>query len=111
MINFMKPPPTAIPTSNLEHLPMFALPSIWNLIISTVMFFVAVWYIRRFLDEHDIRKGMTRSVLIFVLAYMVSWITGMTVDWMQEQIEGPKSETQIPNDLAPLLKQLEQSRP
>ena len=90
---------------------MFALPSIWNLIISTVMFFVAIWYIRRFLDERDIRKGITRGVLVFVLAYMVSWFTGMTVDWVQEQVEGPKPETPITNDLAPLLKQLEQSRP
>jgi hypothetical protein len=47
-----------------------------NLIISTIVFFIAVWYLNRSLDEQEIAKGMTRSVLVFVLASLVSWVRG-----------------------------------
>ena len=30
---------------------MFTLPSMWNLIISTIAFIIVAWYIRRYLDE------------------------------------------------------------
>jgi hypothetical protein len=63
---------------------MFELPSMWNIIVSTFVFFFAVWYFRRILDEQGIPKGMTRSLFIFVLAYMVSWGVGLIVDWLQK---------------------------
>ena len=47
---------------------MFTLPSLWNLIISTLVFFVAVSYLRRYLEERGLPKGMTRGTLVFVLA-------------------------------------------
>ena len=49
------------------------MPSLWNLIFSTIIFFIAAWYIHRWLDEHDIPAGMTRKMLVFVLASIVSW--------------------------------------
>ena len=52
---------------------MFELPTLWNLFFSTVIFFAAAWYINRWLDEHDIPAGMTRKMLVFVLASIVSW--------------------------------------
>ena len=48
----------------------------WNIIISTIVFFIAAWYIRRYLEEHGIPKGMTRGLLVFVLSYVVSWGAG-----------------------------------
>jgi len=41
---------------------MFELPSMWSIMISTIVFFIAVWYIKRLLDEQGIPKGMTRSL-------------------------------------------------
>lgn len=61
---------------------MFELPSMWNIIVSTFVFFLALWYFRRLLDEQGIPKGMTRSLFIFVLAYMASWGVGVIVDWL-----------------------------
>lgn len=61
---------------------MMELPSLWNMIISTVVFFLAVWYFRRVLNDNDIPKGMTRSLSIFVVAYLVSWGAGKVVDWL-----------------------------
>ena len=86
---------------------MFELPSMWNLIISTLVFIVAAWYIRRYLDEMGITKGMTRGVMVFILAYLVSWGAGEVVDWFQ----GPQPTMQIPSDPAQLLKSLEQAKP
>ncbi|MFM9835057.1 MAG: hypothetical protein ACKVOA_03030 [Methylophilaceae bacterium] len=74
---------------------MFTLPSVWNVLISTIVFIVAAWYIRRFLDEQGIPKGIARSIAVFALAYAVSWISGEAVDYIQEKIEGPKAATQL----------------
>jgi hypothetical protein len=86
---------------------MFELPSMWNMIISTLVFIVAAWYIRRYLDEMGITKGMTRGLMVFILAYLVSWGAGAVVDWLQ----GPQPSMQIPSDPAQLLKSLEQAKP
>ena len=90
---------------------MFTLPSIWNLIISTIVFFIAAWYIHRYLDEHGIPKGMTRGILVFALASMVSWGAGEVVDWSQEKIAGPQPSAQNSGDLAQLLKAVVQAQP
>ena len=73
---------------------MFELPSIWNLIVSTFVFFIAAWYIRRYLDEHGIPKGMTRGMLVFVLASMVTWGAGAAAGWAEAELDGPQSAAQ-----------------
>jgi len=80
----------------------------WNLIISTIVFFIAAWYAHRYLDEQGIPKGMTRGLLVFVLASLVSWGAGEMVDWTQEKIEGPQAVAQNSGDLSQLLKAISQ---
>jgi hypothetical protein len=82
-----------------------------NLIISTIVFFVAAWFANRYLDAQGIPKGMTRGVLVFVLASLVSWGAAEMVDWTQVKIEGPQAATQNPGDLSQLLKAVGQPRP
>ena len=82
---------------------MFTLPSMWNLIISTIVFFVAAWYIRRYLDEQGIPKGMTRGILVLTLAYLMSWGAGEAVDWTQAKLSGPQPAAQNSGDLSQLL--------
>ena len=52
-----------------------------SLIVSTIAFFVASYFIQRWMDENDFPKGMTRSLTIFALAlavsYGVSWLVGL----------------------------------
>lgn len=75
---------------------MFELPSMWNLAISTIAFFIAAWYIRRYLDEQGIPAGMTRSILIFTIASLVSWGAGEAVDFIQgPQIDLSQKTVQI----------------
>lgn len=79
---------------------MFELPSMANLLVSTLVFFIAAWYLHRYLDEQGIPAGMTRRVLVFTLASLVSWGSGELVDWAQ----GTKPAAQTSTDLSQLLK-------
>ena len=51
------------------------------LIASTIAFFIASYFIKRWMDENDIPKGMTRSLAVFALAiavaYGVGWLVGL----------------------------------
>jgi predicted membrane-bound spermidine synthase len=76
----------------------------WNIIISTIVFVIAAWYLRRLLDEHGMHKGFTRGLLVFVLAYVVSWASGELVDWSREKMYGPEPVSQTEKDLTDLLK-------
>ena len=52
-----------------------------SLVASTIAFFVASYFIKRWMDENDMPKGITRSLSIFVLAiaisYGVAWLVGL----------------------------------
>ena len=62
-----------------------------NLVISTIVFFVAAWFVNRYLDEQEIPKGLTRGVLVFLLAFFASWVTGAMVDWVSSAEGMPTS--------------------
>ncbi|HWI35834.1 MAG TPA: hypothetical protein VNU64_05215 [Burkholderiales bacterium] len=51
-----------------------------NLILSTIAFFVASYFIKRWMDDNDIPKGMARSATVFTLALVVSYGVGWLVD-------------------------------
>ena len=53
-----------------------------SLLASTVVFFVASYFIKRWMEENDIPKGMTRSVTIFFLAIALAYGVG----WLVERI-------------------------
>jgi VIT1/CCC1 family predicted Fe2+/Mn2+ transporter len=52
-----------------------------SLVLSTIAFFAASYFIKRWMDENDMPKGMTRSLTIFALAlavsYGVGWLVGL----------------------------------
>jgi hypothetical protein len=76
----------------------------WNLLVSTFVFFIAAWYLHRYLETQGVAQGMTRSVLVFVLASLVSWGAGEVADWSETQLEEPQPVAQTSNDLSQLLK-------
>jgi VIT1/CCC1 family predicted Fe2+/Mn2+ transporter len=51
-----------------------------SLVASTVAFFVASYFIKQWMDENDIPKGMTRNLTIFALAAALSYGVGWLVD-------------------------------
>lgn len=73
---------------------MLAMPSIWSLLLSTIVFFVAAWYARRFLLEQDIQKGFTLNVVVFTIATVASFGADKIAGWIGNKIEGEKSAVQ-----------------
>ncbi len=71
---------------------MSALPSLWSLLVSTFTFFISIHYVRRYLDAHDLPKGMTRSTLIFVIAALLAWGAGAAAGWAEAELEAPQAE-------------------
>ena len=51
-----------------------------SLVVSTIAFFAASYFIKRWMDENDIPKGMTRSLTIFTLAIVLAYGVGWLVD-------------------------------
>ena len=51
-----------------------------SLILSTIAFFVASYFIRRYLDRIEIPKTVTRALVIFVLALGVAYGVALLVD-------------------------------
>ena len=51
-----------------------------GLVASTIAFFVASYFIKRWMDENDIPKGMTRNLTVFALAIALAYGVGWLVD-------------------------------
>jgi len=51
-----------------------------SLIVSTIAYFIAAWFIKRRLDDMGIPKTMTRGLVIFVGAAAVSYGVAYIVD-------------------------------
>ncbi len=51
-----------------------------SILLSTIAFFVASYYIKRYLDEIGVNKTMTRGLVVFVLALAVSYGVAFAVD-------------------------------
>jgi hypothetical protein len=82
-----------------------------NLAISTIVFFVAAWFLNGYLDQQGIPKGLTRGVVVLVLASLMSWVAGWAVDWTQTRVEGPQASVQSPSGLTQLMKDAGQQQP
>jgi len=82
---------------------MFVLPSLWNLIISTLVFILVAKYFRIYLEAKGLAKGMARGTLVFAVAYLLSWGSAEIVDWTEAKISVPLPTTQNPDYLKQLL--------
>ena len=51
------------------------------LVVSTIAFFVATYFIRRYLDEIGVPKTATRALVVFVLALGIAYGVAFIVDW------------------------------
>jgi len=64
-----------------------------SLFISTIVFFFATWFIRRYLEDQGIPKSMTRGITIFVFAALISWASAATISWIQGSGDSKPSTT------------------
>jgi hypothetical protein len=65
-----------------------------TLVLSTIVYFVAAFFIKRWLDGMGIPKGMTRSLVIFVGAAVVSYGAAFVVDLVTPKDSNIKNEGQ-----------------
>jgi hypothetical protein len=52
-----------------------------SLIISTVVFVAASFFLHRYLEDWGLEKGRARTLLVLTLASMLSWGTMFLVDY------------------------------
>jgi hypothetical protein len=53
-----------------------------SIVLSTIAYFIASHYIKRYLDDLGAPKGITRSVSAFCLAAMIAYGVAFIVDWV-----------------------------
>ena len=53
-----------------------------SIVLSIIAFFVATYFLKRYLDTMDIPKGMTRGALIFSIALLISYLVSFAVDYV-----------------------------
>jgi hypothetical protein len=87
---------------------IFSLPSIWNLVVSTIVFSIAAKYIHAHLCRRGVPEGRKRNLWVLGLASVLSWSAGEAADWTHEKIEAGKPVMQNPADQSPLLKAIDQ---
>ena len=51
-----------------------------SIFLSTIAFFVATYFLKRYLEDMGIPKGMTRGALIFSLALLISYVVAVAAD-------------------------------
>jgi len=53
-----------------------------SLVLSSVAFFMAAYFIKRYLENMGIPKGMTRGLVVICLAVLISYSVAWIVDWL-----------------------------
>jgi len=53
-----------------------------SLVVSTVVYFVAAFFIKRRFEAMDIPRGMTRTLMIFCLALLAAYGAAAALDWL-----------------------------
>ncbi len=53
-----------------------------SIIVSTIVYFVASFAIKRRFDAMDLPRGMTRSALVFCLALIAAYGASAALDWL-----------------------------
>ena len=53
-----------------------------SLVVSTIVFFVARFFINRKFEEMDLPKGMTRSMMVFCIAVAIAYGVAAAIDWV-----------------------------
>jgi len=51
-----------------------------SFLLSTIAFFVAGFFIRRYLDDIGVRRSMSRSLVVFVAAILIAYAVAFLVD-------------------------------
>lgn len=87
---------------------LFTLPSIWNLIISTIVFSIVAKYVHRHLHGRGIPEGKKRNLWVLAIASLLSWGAGVAADWTHERMETAPPGVQTASDTSHMPKGADQ---
>ena len=59
-----------------------------DLVLSTIAFYIAAFYLNRYLNDLEISKGMTRTALVVVLASVAAFGVSSATDWVTNVMDG-----------------------
>ena len=71
----------------------------WGLIISTIIYALVVWKIGPILDEHGLKKSMQKNIVLALIAFTVSIMPLMLLDYLEKPIESDKQTSLGLNEL------------
>jgi len=57
-----------------------------SIVISTIVFFVASFLIKRRFVEMGLPAGMTRSLMVFCLSVAIAYGTAAAIDWIMVHV-------------------------
>jgi hypothetical protein len=66
------------------------IPSTWNIVVSTIVFLLAFWYLQKGLNKSNKPKTAARGIGVIVLAFVLSSVSGWLVDWALLKLGGPQ---------------------
>lgn len=83
-----------------------------NLAFSLIVFFVAAWFLNGYLNEQGIPNGLTRAIMVLVLASLTSWGVWRTIDWTQQaKMEDPQAAVINTGGASQVMKDANQAQP
>jgi hypothetical protein len=66
------------------------IPSTWNIVISSIVFVLAILYLQKRLNQSDKPKTAARGFCVVLLAFALSSGSGVLVDWALVTFGGPQ---------------------
>ena len=57
-----------------------------SLVISTIVYFVASFFIKRKFVEMGLPGGMTRGLMVFTLSLLIAYASAAAIDWVAGRV-------------------------
>jgi len=62
-----------------------------SIIVSTIVYFIAAHYVKRWMEENDMPEGFTRTALVFCIALLIASAVGAIIDHFSPDNASPLS--------------------
>jgi hypothetical protein len=78
---------------SLLKMTLSLIPSTWNIVISSIVFVLAILFLQKWMNKSDQTKSAGRGFAVFALAFALSWGSGWLVDYALLTFDGPQPKS------------------